>query len=157
MLFSSIPNRGKAEELLGRDAFAKAVGLEVLQAEPGFAKVRMPVAAHLLNGHGNLHGGAMFTLADYAAAVASNMYGEPTMALNGSISFLHAVRGGYVTAVARTVKSGRRVTFQTVELFDSDETPVAIFQSGSIAVRRKAPSEEPAQRGNADESGDAGR
>lgn len=137
MPFSNIPNCGKAEELLGRDAFAKTAGLEVLQAEPGYAKVRMPVAPHVLNGHGNLHGGAMFTLADYAAAIASNMYGKPTMAINGSISFLNAVRGGYVTAKAQTVKSGRRVTFQMVELFDEDETPVAIFQGGSIAVKRK--------------------
>lgn len=136
MPFSKIPNQGQAEELLGRDAFAKTAGLEVLHAAAGFAKVRMAAAAHVLNGHGNLHGGALFTLADYAAAIASNMFGKPTMALNGSISFLQAVRGGYVTAVARTVKSGRRVTFQVVEIFDEDETPVAIFQGGSIAVKR---------------------
>lgn len=137
MLFENIPNRGEAEALLGKDAFAKMAGFSVLQAEPGLAKVRMPVAPHILNGHGFVHGGALFTLADYASAVASNMYGAPTVALNGSISFLSSVRKGHLTAVARTIKAGRRVKFQTVDIYDEDETLVASFQGGSIEVKRK--------------------
>lgn len=135
--FEKIANRGVVENLLGRDAFARTAGLEVIAAEPGRATVRMPVRENLLNGHGNLHGGALFTLADYAAAVASNMYGDATMALDGSISFLNAVRGGSVTAVAKTVKAGRRIKFQTVDIRDDDGVLVATYQSGSISVRRK--------------------
>lgn len=137
MLFDNIPNRERVEELLGKDAFAKLAGIEVLEAEPGFAKLRMPVKDDLLNGHGFLHGGALFTLADFAGAVASNMYGDPTMALNGNISFLTAVSGGHVTAVARTIKAGRRVKYQNVDIYDENETLVASFQGGAITVRRK--------------------
>lgn len=137
MLFDKIPNRDRATELLGRDEFARTAGMEVLKAEPGVAVVRMPVAGHLKNGHGALHGGALFTLADYASAIASNMYGEPTVALNGSISFLSSVRDGHVEARARTVKAGKRVKYQVVDVFDADEQLVATFQSGAITVKRK--------------------
>ena len=123
--------------LMGVDKYAALSGMEVLRAEPGYAEVRLPVAEKVLNGHGNLHGGAMFTLADYTAAVASNMYGDATMAVNGAISFLRAVRKGHVVAKARTVKSGNRMNFMLVEIFDAEERLVATFQGGAMKVTRK--------------------
>ena len=139
MLLDKLPNRDEVEKLLGIDAFAENAGMEVLLAEPGRADVRLPISPRVLNGHGNLHGGAMFTLADYAGAVASNMYGDATMAVNCTISFLNAVRGGYVTAKARTVKKGSRMNFLTVEIFDSEDRLVALFQGSAMQVRRKNP------------------
>ncbi len=137
MLFDDLPNRDEVERLLGNDRFAEAAGMRVLRAEPGYAEVLLTLSDGVMNGHDNLHGGAMFTLADYAGAVASNMYGEPTMAINGSISFLRAVRGGEVVAKARTVKAGKRVTFQNVDIFDGEGTLVATFQGAAMLVRRK--------------------
>lgn len=137
MLFDKLSNRDAVEPLLGRDAFAERAGMEVVRAEPGYAEVRLPLSPGVLNGHGNLHGGALFTLADYAGAVASNMLGEATAAITGSISFLASVRGGHVVASARTVKAGRRVTFQTVEIRDAEGTLVATFQGTAAKVRRK--------------------
>ena len=136
-LFDKLPNRDEVEPLLGIDAFAEQMGMEVLRAEAGYAEVRLPLSPGVMNGHGNLHGGAMFTLADYAGALASNMYGEATMAVNGSISFMNAVRGGHVVAKARTVKAGRRVKFQVVDIYDADDTLVATFQGAAMTVRRK--------------------
>lgn len=136
-LFDRLPNRAEVEKLLGVDAFAVHAGMEVLRAEAGYAEVLLPLSPAVLNGHGNLHGGALFTLADYAGAIASNMYGEATMAVNGSISFMNAVRGGHVVAKARTVKAGRRVKFQVVDIYDAEDTLVATFQGAAMQVRRK--------------------
>lgn len=123
---------------MGHDAYAELTGLEVVRAEAGYAEVRLPVTPGIVNGHGNVHGGALFTLADYAAAVASNLFGDPTIAANGSISFLRPVRGGHALARARTVKAGERMNFQNVELFDDQERLVAVFQGSAIRVRRKS-------------------
>ena len=116
-----MPTKDELFERMGRDRYAELTGLEVLAAAPGTAEVKMPVTPGILNGHGNVHGGALFTLADYAAAVASNMLGTPTMATNGSISFLRAVREGYVVATARTVKAGKRMKFMAVEIHKSSK------------------------------------
>lgn len=132
-----MPKKNELAERMGHDAYAEITGLEVIHAEPGYVEVRMPVTEKILNGHGNVHGGALFTLADYAQAAASNMLGEATMATNGSISYLRAVREGHVLAKAKTIKSGRRMKFQAVELFDAKGELVAIFQGGSITVARK--------------------
>ena len=136
-MFERLPNPKEVEAVMGLDAYARHSGCEVLRAEPGYAEVRLPVGPEVLNGHGNLHGGALFTLADYAAALASNLCDHPTMAVNGSIAYLSAVRGGHVVAKARTVKNGRRMTFQLVEIYDAEERLVATFQGGSMHVPQK--------------------
>ena len=125
-------------EAMGRDAYAELTGLEVAEARAGHAVVRLAVTPRILNGHGNVHGGAFFTLADYAAALASNLHGVPTMAVNGNINFLRAVRSGSLTATARTVKSGRRMKFIMVEIRDDAGVLAAVFQGGSITAPRKA-------------------
>lgn len=127
-------DNGNWRELMGDDAYAALTGIEVLEAKPGYAKTRLPVTPKVLNGHGNVHGGAYFTMADYTAALASNMYGVPTIAVNGSISFLRACREGQLVAEAKTVKVGRRMTFMTVEIVDTEGKLAATFQSGSISV-----------------------
>lgn len=133
-----MPGKKELAERMGHDNYAALTGLEVVKAEPGRVEVRMPVTRDILNGHGNVHGGALFTLADYAAAAASNMLGEATMATNGSISYLRAVREGSVVARAKTVKAGRRMKFQVVELYNDRDELVAVFQGGAINVTRKS-------------------
>ncbi len=130
-------DRERFRALMGVDNYADLAGMEVVRAEPGYAEVKLPLTEKVMNGHGNLHGGAMFTLADYAGAIASNMHGAPTLAVNGSISFMRAVRSGFVLARAKTVKTGRRMNFVVVDIVDENDRPVATFQGGAMAVERK--------------------
>ena len=132
-------DNGNWREIMGDDVYAlKSTGIEVLEARAGYARTRLPVTPAIMNGHGNVHGGALFTLADYTAALASNMYGVPTVAVNGSISFLRAVRGGELTAEAKTVKSGRRMAVMTVEIQDASGRLAAVFQGAGLTVVREA-------------------
>ncbi len=130
-------DRERFRAIMGTDNYADLAGMEVVLAEPGRAEVRLPLTDKVMNGHGNLHGGALFTLADYAGAIASNMHGTPTVAANGTISFLRAVRSGYVLARAKTVKTGRRMNFVTVDIVDEQDRLVATFQGGAMAVAGK--------------------
>lgn len=126
------------EQIMGHDAYAAAAGIEVLVAAPGYAELRMAVRPDLLNGHGKVHGGAIYTLADYASAVASNMLGERTTATEGSISYLRGVKEGTLIAKAKTLKYGRRMNFQSVEIFNTSGDLVAVFKGSAIRVSRTA-------------------
>lgn len=134
-----MPNREELFELMGHDAYAELTGLEVIRAEPGSVEVRLPVTPRILNGHGKVHGGAMFTLADYASASVANLYGEPTAATNGSIEYLKAVSQGHMLAKAKTVKVGKRMKFTQVEIYDDSGDLCALFQGGAIVVSGRVP------------------
>lgn len=56
-------------------------------------------------------GGAIFTLADFACAVASNVGEEPTVSVAFSIQYLSAVKGKRLIATADAQKNGRTLGF----------------------------------------------
>ena len=56
-------------------------------------------------------GGAIFTLADFACAVASNVGEEPTVSVAFSIQYLSAVKGKRLIATADARKNGRTLGF----------------------------------------------
>ena len=66
------------------DRFARHNGIELLAAKPGWARVKMEIQDYHFNGAGTVHGGAIFTLADFAFAVASNSQGQLAMGINTS-------------------------------------------------------------------------
>ena len=70
-------------------------------------------------------GGAIFTLADFALAVACNMGENPTVAVSNTIEFFSVAKGGRLIATADADKSGRSMGFYTVDVADDLGTKVA--------------------------------
>ncbi len=64
--------RATADAMYAADACSRALGLELLEVRPGYARLRMTVRADFLNGHQICHGGLIFTLADSTFAFACN-------------------------------------------------------------------------------------
>ncbi|MGI6218616.1 MAG: PaaI family thioesterase [Bacteroidaceae bacterium] len=75
------------QEFFKNDAFATAAGIEIVSAKPGYAQARLTVGAQHLNAGGRTQGGALFTLADLAIAVAANMHGSMAFSTTSNISF----------------------------------------------------------------------
>jgi acyl-CoA thioesterase len=111
-----------------RDRFAALVGIEVLDIAPGFARVRLPLREDLHNGLGIVHGGAIFTLADMAFAVASNSHGTAAVGVHTSISYLAALSTGTLTAEAIEVSRGRKLATYSMRVTDDAGTLVALMQ-----------------------------
>lgn len=119
------------------DQFARHAGIELIAAKPGWAQVRMPVQPFHLNGAGTVHGGALFTLADFAFAVASNSHGQLAMGINTSMSFLKAVRSGTLYGEAQEISLNRRLGNYQVTITDDDQQLIAQFQG--TAYRKDEP------------------
>ncbi len=81
-----------------------------------------------LNGLSIAHGGALFTLADFAFALASNSHGTVAVAVNASISIMKATTEGTLWAEAREVSKNHRLGTYTVEIRDDAGDLVALFQ-----------------------------
>jgi len=52
--------------------FMEILGVKIIEAKDGYAKLSMPYKKELTNPYGRLHGGTIMTLADSAIAVAVN-------------------------------------------------------------------------------------
>lgn len=120
-----------------RDRFAAHSGITLLDVGEGYAKAEMPIKPEHLNGVGTVHGGALFTLADLAFAVASNSHGTVAVAINVSISYLKAVSRGTLIAEAREESRNRRLGLYTVRITDEEGDLVALFEG--MAYRKDAP------------------
>ena len=116
----------EVRELFGNDRFAtEACGCRVLEASRGHAVCAFDIAPIHLNAMGNVMGGAIFTLADFALAIACNIGEDPTVAVNNTIEYLNSTKGSTLIATCEADKSGRSLGFYTIEVKDDLETPVA--------------------------------
>jgi acyl-CoA thioesterase len=114
-------------KLTQNDRMAQLLGLRLIRVEPNYALVEMEIKEDHLNGIGGLHGGVIFTLADYAFAVACNSGGVPTVAINANISYFKTAKGKIISAEAKEVSSGRKICCCQVDVFDEDKTLIARF------------------------------
>jgi len=92
----------------GNDHFADMLGIQLLKAGDGYAKVAMKVEKNHTNALSFTHGGAIFSLADYAFAHACNYGDNVAVAVQASINFLRpSVEGDVLTAEATRVSDGK--------------------------------------------------
>ena len=119
-----------------RDRFAAHAGITLDALAPGYARVSMTLEPQHLNAADVAHGGALFTLADFAAAVAANSHGRQALAINVSMSYLRPARSGSVIAEAREISCGERLATYAVEVRCAGEL-VATLQA--TVYRRDVP------------------
>ncbi len=120
-----------------KDRFADLSNIEVVSVSLGKATTQMEVQEMHLNGVGTVHGGALFTLADFTFALAANSHGRVTVAINANISYLKAVSTGLLTAKARELSSGGRIGSYAVDIYDEDHDLVAVFQGMAYRKQEK--------------------
>lgn len=130
------------EFLLG-DEFAKLCGIELVSVAPGQAVTRMLVQPRHLNAVGIAQGGAIFTLADYAFAAASNSHGTVAVGVNVSITYLKSVKAGLLTAEAREVDLNPKLASYAVNVTDEAGRLIAIFQGMVYRKTETAPAPTP--------------
>lgn len=117
------------------DKFARHAGIELLEMGPGWAKASMKIEPFHFNGAKTVHGGAIFTLADFAFAVASNSHGTLAMGINTSVSFVKAATKGTLYATAREQALNPKLASYLVQITDDANDVVAIFQG--MVYRKK--------------------
>jgi len=117
------------------DLFAKHNGLELVNVGKGRATVAMKIMPYHFNAAGTVHGGAIFTLADYAFAVASNSHGRIAMGISTSVNFVKAAVKGTLYAEAVENSLNPKLASYTVTVTDDDKCTIAIFQG--MVYRKK--------------------
>jgi len=119
------------------DQFARHNGIELVTAKPGWAQVKMVIQPFHFNGAKTVHGGAIFTLADFAFAIAANAHGQLAMGINTSTSFIKAAHSGTLYGEAQEIARNRRLGNYQVKITDDQQQLIALFQG--TAYRKDVP------------------
>ena len=101
----------------GTDYFRKHLGVEILDAKDGYAKVRLKITKEHTNSVGMTHGGVVFALADCAFAEAVNFGEKQAVAVQVSINFLKpSLEGDILTAEASQISEGKNFSLCDVKV-----------------------------------------
>lgn len=128
-----------AAAMYANDRASKALGMQVVEIRPGYAKLSMLVRDDMLNGHSACHGGFIFSLADSAFAFSCNSHGGVVVAAAASIDFLAPAQGGDVlSAVGVERWRSKRNGIYEVTVVNQRGDTVALFRGRSHQVREHA-------------------
>ncbi|MCR5509215.1 MAG: PaaI family thioesterase [Lachnospiraceae bacterium] len=110
----------EAREMFSKDLYAtKLSGIKIEEVGEKYAKCSMKLTADHKNAYGGIMGGAIYTLADLAFAVASNFDAPAsTVSLVGQANFLSMTKGSVLYAETELIKDGRTNCFYNVRIYD---------------------------------------
>jgi len=108
------------------------LGIELVDIKKGWAKLRLPFSEKLIHPYGIVNGGAIFSLAD--AAVAMALIGlierdEQFTTIEMNINYVRPFGDGEITAEAKIVNKGRSTALGDVDIID---------QRGRLIAKSKA-------------------
>lgn len=118
----------------------RLLALRGLESDPGTVVVEMPVAPGAFNQTGNLHGGAIATLVDYAcgsAAARSSSFvpGQNTLVTADlHVRYLGRPKGDWVRAEAHVVRSGRQLVVVECRVVDPLDNVIAVADFSAMVV-----------------------
>lgn len=118
----------RLHEAFGQVPYAHLLGLEFVGAQRGAATFALEVREELMRMGGILHGGAVVSLMDTAAAFAVHTLLEPggrTVTVDLTVHFLRPASAGRVEARAVVLRQGRRVLILSVEATDPSGALIA--------------------------------
>lgn len=118
----TVPNNDELMKRLNSSTkFLQNNNMKIVEVRRGFAKIKMKIDDKLLNIHGFLHGGALFSLADTVAGAASFATGRDSVTLNGSINYIKPGTNGTIYGIAQEISAGRTTGVYEVFIFNEND------------------------------------
>jgi acyl-CoA thioesterase len=122
-------------EFLHNDKFADLLGIELLEAADGKAKTKLVIKDEHLNAVQIVHGGVIFSLADFTLAAAANSHGTIAVAVNANISFLNAAKKGTLYAEAVEISRNNKIASYSINVTNAEGELIANYQG--MVYRKK--------------------
>jgi len=111
------------------DAFARQIGMKLIELQPGFARATLPITDETVNIYQMAHGGAIFSVTDQACEAAGNTFEDPAVAIQNSIHFLAAGKSGdLLEARAKVTNRSNRIGLIQFEVKNQKGVLLAIGQ-----------------------------
>lgn len=117
------------------DRYAVEVtGIRIDAVDDCYSKCSLALDGRHRGAHGQVMGGVIFTLADFAFAVATNSPKSFTATADSHISFLSSTRGEKLFAECRKLKEGKKLCFYEIKITDDLEKEIAVITTTGCHV-----------------------
>jgi acyl-CoA thioesterase len=117
-----------ARAMLAGDRVSQGLGVSLIAAAPGHARLAMTITEAMLNGFGTCHGGVLFTFADTALSCACNSHNLRSVAHHCSIVYLRpGAPGERLVAVATERSRTGRIGIYDVSIHGGDGAVLGEF------------------------------
>lgn len=110
------------QRLLDSNEFISDNEIKILEFSDDHAKLEIKIDKAVLNGHGIVHGGIIFAMADNAAAAATFTKGRLCVTLNSTINFIRPVVGEKMIVEADAIFAGRTTGVYDVKVTNDQGT-----------------------------------
>ena len=124
--------------LMENDLFSKWLGIEIIEINEGYSKIKMTIRKEMINGFGIVHGGIAFSVADSAFAFACNNRNNLSVALDTSINFIKPVHvDDILTAEAKEIHNGKSTGLYHITIINQNSQLVASFKGMCFRTGKK--------------------
>ncbi len=117
----------EAREFFSKDQYAAISGIVLESFNDEEVIASMEIRDIHRNGLGGVMGGAIFTLGDFAFAVACNNNHCPSVAINVSINYLTTSKGSKLFAKSKCVRDGKTTGVYQIMITDDNGKEIALF------------------------------
>lgn len=127
------PAEQRVRDSFARQEFMRTLGAELITVAPGAIEIRLPIRPALLQQHGFAHAGVVASIADSACGYAAlSLMGQDddVVSVEFKLNLLAPAVGEHLVARARVVRSGKRLTVTTCDVYAlarGEEKCVATF------------------------------
>ncbi len=126
------------DHMMSHDRFSQWLGIQLLEIQEGYSKIKMTIREEMVNGFGIAHGGVAFSLADSALAFACNNRNNLSVALDVTITFTKAVNvGDILTAEAKEIHNGKSTGVYLISVHNQKNEQVALFKGTCFRTAKK--------------------
>ena len=131
------------KKFFSKDKFAESAGIVIESIAKDSVQCNMEIKDIHRNSVGGVHGGAIFTLADFTFAVHANSDSLSgidtgnTVAQSCNISYLNSTRGNCLIAKSKCLKKGRNMSVYQVNITDDLNKKIAVMIGNGFTIAKK--------------------
>ena len=119
-------NMEKLKNFFKDDTLAVTMGIQIVSASFEKAVCTMTVSDDFLNAIGGVHGGTIYSLADFTFAVASNLGGKLSVTLDASVTYFRPAKDRKLVATAKLVSYTKHTCNYNIEVVDGENRLIAV-------------------------------
>lgn len=128
-------NLEETRDFFMKDRFAtEAAQIEIESISDWNAKCKMVIKDFHRNGLGSVMGGAIFTLADFTFAVATNHNDQNTVTTTSTITYLAGTKGSELYAESILIKNGRTTVAYEINITDDLGKQIAVVMINGMKI-----------------------